>query len=146
VPDDDGLVERCFVPQEAPLTCVAACVAMVRRWRGEQATEKAILKEWGKPPFALELHAASDGEFANLDPDEAAAFEWLCTRVRQGWVVVTIMPAPRHPAHAVVLISTDDTGAFEYLDPAEALDGQPLRFSDVAFVKVWTGQVLVAKR
>lgn len=44
--------------------------------------------------------------------------------------------------HAVVLISTDDTRAFEYLDLADALDAQPLRFSDVDFVKVWIGQVI----
>lgn len=46
------------VQQATRVSCVAACVCMVRRRRGERIDEQAILEEWGSGgPFALTLHA-----------------------------------------------------------------------------------------
>jgi hypothetical protein len=46
------------VQQATRVSCVAACVCMVRRRRGERIDEQAILEEWGSGgPFALSLHA-----------------------------------------------------------------------------------------
>lgn len=46
------------VQQATRVSCVAACVCMVRRRRGERIDEQAILEEWGSGgPFALTVHA-----------------------------------------------------------------------------------------
>jgi hypothetical protein len=50
------------VQQSTQVSCVAACVCMVRRRRGERIDEQAILEEWGSGgPFSLTLHARDLG-------------------------------------------------------------------------------------
>jgi hypothetical protein len=138
--------EECFAAQEGPLTCVAACVVMIRRWRGEATDEAAVLADWGAPPFALPIHAADDGYFASLDPDQPIDLELLRNRASNGWVIVTVMFVPRRPAHAIVLVGLVGVEGFLYLDPAEPRREQPFEISATNLVKVWTGHTLVAKR
>lgn len=132
-----------FVRQSGPLTCVAACVTMLRRRRGVAADEATVIEEWGAPPFTLAVHAASDGDYASVDPDDPASLELLRARVASAWVVVLVMQAPRQPAHAIVLTEVTPAG-FRYLDPAEPGEEQPFELDEVALARAWTGYMLVA--
>jgi len=137
--------EECFAAQQGPLTCVAACVVMIRRWRGEATDEATVLADWGAPPFALPVHAADHGDFSTLDPDQPTDLELLRIRASNGWVIVTVMLVPRRPAHAIVLVGVVGVEGLLYLDPAEPPRDQPLEISATSLVKVWTGHTLVAK-
>lgn len=139
-------VAECFVAQSGPLTCVAACVAIVRTWRGEPTDEATVCRAWGPAPYALPVHAAAEGDHYALDPDEASSLEFLSARVAQGWVIVSVMAAPRRPAHAIVLVASDDGASFSYLDPAMPPGQQPRTIGEMELVKIWTGQTLVARR
>ena len=138
------------VQQSTRVSCVAACVCMVRRRRGERIDEQAILEEWGSGgPFALTLHARD-----LRDPDYPA--EWIdsLTRSSRGllrsalrdgrWVIISIVPLP-HPnaPHAIVLIHLNEDDQFIYLDPGEPLHAQPCAFSEDELVAQWTGELIV---
>jgi hypothetical protein len=125
------------IQQSTRVSCVAACVCMVRRRRGERIDEQAILEEWGSAgPFSLTLHARD-----LRDPDYPA--EWIDSLARSSrgllrsvlrdgrWVIISIVPLP-HPsaAHAIVLIHLNEDDQFIYLDPGELLHAQPRAFSE----------------
>ena len=134
---------ECFEPQSQPLTCVAACVAMVRRWRGEAVTEGDLLLAWGSPPFSLAVQGVLVGTHLWLDPDSTVALELLAQRVRQGWAIVTVIPAPRRCAHAIVIFGVGSDGTLGILDPASPFTAQPVTLSQEAFAAQWTGELLV---
>ena len=137
------------VKQSTPQSCVAACVCMVRRRRGEQIDERAILDSWGSGgPFALRVHARDQG-----DPDYPVCLNalkrssrgLLRSALRDGhWVIITIVPLP-HPnrSHAIVLIDLDEDDRFIYLDPGELEHVQPCTFSEDELVAQWTGELIV---
>ena len=139
-------IEECFAAQHGPLTCVAACLAIIRRWRGERIDEAAVRQAWGDPPYALAVHAAADGTYVPTDPDAPSSLEYLRAHLKDGWVVITLQLAPRRPAHAVILVGINSTGALQYLDPADPADKQPFAMSEAELVKAWTGQLLIARR
>lgn len=139
-----------YVQQSTRVSCVAACVCMVRRRRGERIDEQAILEEWGSGgPFSLTLHARD-----LRDPDYPA--EWIDSLARSSrgllrsvlrdgrWVIISIVPLP-HPsaAHAIVLIHLNEDDQFMYLDPGELLHAQPRAFSEDELVAQWTGELIV---
>jgi len=124
------------VQQATRVSCVAACVCMVRRRRGERIDEQAILEEWGSGgPFALTLHARDlrDPDFPAKAIDSLARSSrgLLRSVLRDGrWVIISIVPLP-HPnaPHAIVLIHLNEDDLFLYLDPGEPLHTQPRAFS-----------------
>jgi hypothetical protein len=65
------------VEQSTPWSCVAACVCMVRRRRGETIDEQALLDAWGSGgPFALTVHADEVWDRSSpkqVDPDARAS-------------------------------------------------------------------------
>jgi hypothetical protein len=137
------------VRQSTPGSCVAACVCMVRRRRGERIEEHALLGEWGSPgPFALTVHAEDmrDPSFpSQVDPTLESSWGLLRAILRLGrWVIVSIVPLP-HPgrSHAVVLIGSGEDDLYLYLDPAAPSDAQPRAFSEDDLVQQWTGQMIV---
>jgi len=138
------------VQQSTRVSCVAACVCMVRRRRGERIDEQAILEEWGSGgPFAPTLHARD-----LRDPDYPADCINSLARSSRGllrsvlrdgrWVIISIVPLP-HPnaPHAIVLIHLNEDDQFIYLDPGEPLHAQPRAFSEDELVAQWTGELIV---
>lgn len=138
------------VRQSTAGSCVAACVCMVRRRRGEQVEESTILEEWGSAgPFALTLHAQElrdpDYPWVSIDAVSRSSRGLLRAALRNGqWVIITIVPLP-HPSrlHAVVLIEITDDDSFLYLDPGEPPDAQPRAFSEDDLVQQWSGELIV---
>jgi ABC-type bacteriocin/lantibiotic exporter with double-glycine peptidase domain len=137
------------VRQSTAGSCVAACVCMVRRRRGEQVAESTILEAWGSAgPFALRLHAEEvrDRNYPMIiDAVSRSSRGLLRAVLRDGrWVIITIVLLP-HPGrlHAVVLIEITDDDSFLYLDPDEPLQAQPLAFSEDELVQQWSGEPIV---
>jgi len=140
------------VRQSTPLSCVAACVCMVRRRRGEPVDEQAILDSWGSGgPFTLKFHAAElrDRNYPTaIDPLSRSSRGLLRAVLRKGqWVIVSVVPPP-HPGspHAVVLIRITEDDWFQYLDPAVPADVQPRAFSEDELVQQWTGELIVCEQ
>src|SRR3954463_4185683 len=111
------------VPQSTRVSCVAACVCMVRRRRGERIDEQAILEAWGSGgPFALTLHARDlrDPDYPeSIDSLARSSRGLLRSVLRDGrWAIISIVPLP-HPnaPHAIVLIDLNEDDQFLYLDP-----------------------------
>lgn len=139
------------VAQSTPTSCVAACVCMARRRRGDMVLERDVLAAWGSGgPFSLRLHTTdlrAQQYPPHVDPDSRQGRDWLVAALRSGyWVIVSIMPFP-HPngLHAVVLVGLTEADGFVYLDPAEAGEAQPLAFSEDDFVRQWTGEMTVVE-
>lgn len=139
------------VAQSTAMSCIAACVCMARRRRGEAVDETQILTEWGSiGPFALRLHARDlrVPQYPDaVDPDARSSRELLAGTLALGyWVIVTIVPLP-HPGrpHAIVLIGVTEEDAYIYLDPAGAAEDQPLAFMEDDFVRQWTGEMVVVE-
>jgi hypothetical protein len=118
---------------------------MLRRSIGDAIDEQSLIADWGTPPFALLIHGAPCGDGHSLDPDEHVNWEFLFQRLRESWIAVTLMPAPRHMKHAVVLIAGSTERGVEYLDPAEA-DGEPRLMTTIEFVERWTGELLIPRK
>ncbi|HEY4242117.1 MAG TPA: hypothetical protein VGM88_20000 [Kofleriaceae bacterium] len=79
-----------------------------------------------------------------IDPDARASRDLLVALLLQRhWVIVTIMPLPQRPAHAIVLVGMTDADAFVYLDPADPRDSQPRAFAEDDFISHWTGELAV---
>jgi len=137
------------VAQSTTSSCVAACICMVRRRRGENIREADLLAEWGSDgPFALQLYSQDLRETQSpvvINPDARSSREFLTGMLLLGyWVIVTIVPHP-HPnrPHAIVLVGMTGDDTFVYLDPGEKAETQPLAFSEDDFVRQWTGQLAV---
>lgn len=135
--------------QSTGWSCVAACVCMVRRRRGERVDEPAILEAWGsRGPFALTVHAEElrDRNYPKaIDAVSRSSRGLLRAVLQKGqWVIITIVPLP-HPnrLHAVVLIEITEDDSFLYLDPAEPPEAQPLAFSEDELVQQWSGELIV---
>ena len=137
------------VQQATRVSCVAACVCMVRRRRGERIDEQAILEEWGAGgPFALTVHAGDlrDPDYPEcINPLARSSRGLLRSVLRDGrWVIIAIVPLPHpKPLHAIVLIHLTEDDQFLYLDPDEPLHAQPLAFSEDELVAQWTGELIV---
>jgi hypothetical protein len=138
------------VQQATPVSCVAACVCMVRRRRGEGIEERALLEEWGSEgPFSLELHASElrdpDYPMHGIHPEARTSRDLLRSVLRNGqWVLISLVQEQRQYArHAVVLIDLNEDDQFLYLDPNEPLHAQPCAFSEDELVKQWTGEWVV---
>jgi hypothetical protein len=142
-------VAEIHVRQSSSWSCVAACVCMVRRRRGERVVEPAILDAWGSGgPFALAVHAEElrDPNYPKvIDAVSRSSRGLLRAVLRSGrWVIISIVPLP-HPGrlHAVVLIEITEDDSFLYLDPAEPPESQPLAFSEDELVQQWSGELIV---
>jgi len=130
-----------FVRQSAPNTCIAACVCMLLRRRGKQVDEADLIREWGQPPYTCALEGSTAGRYYSLDPDAHLNHEFLRARLRDRWLLVTLMPQPGHIAHAVVLIGLAGTW-LAYLDPAEDPNLQPRAMTEDNFFLLWTGELV----
>lgn len=137
------------VQQATPLSCVAACVCMVRRRRGEFIEERDLLADWGSEgPFALGPHADDlrDPAYpAMIDPLGRSSRGLLRSMLREGrWILISIVPLP-HPnaMHAIVLIDLNEDDQFLYLDPNTPLSVQPRAFSEDELVEQWTGELVI---
>jgi hypothetical protein len=137
------------VEQTSPLSCVAACVCMVRRRRGERIDERAILEAWGSDgPFALSVHARDLGE-----PDDPSAINPLARSSRGllrsvlgdgRWVIITIVPPPYSSLpHAIILIAVSEDDQFLGLDPGKPTGAQPIALSEDELVEQWTGELIL---
>lgn len=142
---------KVHVQQATRVSCVAACVCMVLRRRGELIEEREILEKWGSGgPFALRLHARGlqDSAYPDcIDPDAPSSLGLLRNLLRDGrWIIVSIVPFPHpnaHAQHAVVLIYLNEDDQFLYLDPAEPLQVQPRVVSEDELIEQWTGELIV---
>ncbi len=138
------------VQQATRVSCVAACVCMVRRRRGERVDEQAILAAWGSGgPFSLTLHAHDlrDPEYPAefIHPFARSSRGLLRSALREGrWVILSIVPLP-HPnaPHAIVLIHLNEDDQFLYLDPGTPLATQPRALSEDELVAQWTGELII---
>lgn len=140
------------VQQVTRVSCVAACVCMVRRRRGERIDEQEVLREWGADgPFALTVRGRPlvdpDYDFPSgtLDALARSSRGLLRSVLRAGrWVIISIVPLP-HPnsPHAIVLIKLSEDDQFLYLDPGQPLQAQPRAFSEDELVEQWTGELII---
>lgn len=147
--------------QSAPDTCVAACICMILRLRGESAEESAIHSE--HPGLSLVL--------AMRDAHHVSAYDVEELRVSLGTdevVAITVhgppyvkwqesaypdlvsghgrMCAPADfggPLHAVLLVGCDEDGFF-LLDPYFASHGQPLYMTQRALLRCFSGHAVAA--
>ena len=136
-------------------SCVAACVCILRRLRGEQADEPALLARWAdrgtSAGYDLDTAAEELGIAPSIWTVNDAALDRIAAHLRyDGWVLAWVGPRVYGPwissrarasahgqlglrPHAVVLCGVDDTG-FHLLDPFFMPDGQPIAapFDDLA--------------
>ena len=132
----------CFQGQSLLPTCVLASAVRIHRLRRASASERDLLLAWGAPPFTLAVHGALYGKYFSLDPDSAPNLEFLFQRVREGWVVVTMMTEPQRSAHAGVLVEVRADESLELFDPAQPHTEQPVVVSQQTFLRHWTGELV----
>jgi len=137
--------------QQYPDSCIAACMCMIQRWRGQAPTEARFHES--QEPRPLETVCELGGvEFTDVEIGDERRMRIELSRGKRIITFVLGAPyiaivAPKYPAlrsrhgpmcepakyngplHALVLVSCSDS-AYHYLDPYLPGSGQPLALTD----------------
>ena len=149
--------------QQRPNSCVAACICMVLRWRGQSASEEelhqnACFKGQSLAYAALKLGAKHCAGSLGQIKFWLASERLLIVKVSGPPLVKISAPLGISchgelcppgdwggPFHAVVFIASVDQNLL-YLDPWFPKNNQPREISEDNFERVFSGELIVAER
>lgn len=165
-----SVAQRHHREQERPWSCVAACVRIIKAWRGEEVEEKSLLAAWSGFEMAIG-NLKEVGKRDDRDPLDPLEVERLREELRHSWLVVILSAGPlthfiqqqepppvsKHGRilpyeyvrdshelrHAVVLVEAVEPETILYLDPYYPKHRQPFALTNDELVEAWTGIVFI---